>query len=138
MVKRMLLGLFWGLLACGLITLMVGCGTKTVVVPETHWRDSVVVRLQRDSVFVRDSVWVDRWTHGDTVHVDKVRTRYLYRDRLLRDTVLVARRDTVSVVREVERPLRWHDRAARWLAAAFVGAVVGIVALLLAGRMKSD
>ena len=66
-------GLFWGLLACLLITLLAGCRTVRYVPVETVRTDSVYVdRWQRDSVYVRDSVWVNLWTAGDTVFVDKV------------------------------------------------------------------
>ena len=60
-------GLFLVLLAC-----LVLCGCKTVryVPVETVRTDSVYVdRWQRDSVYVRDSVWVNRWTAGDTVYI---------------------------------------------------------------------
>ncbi len=99
-------GLFWGLLACLLITLLAGCRTVRYVPVETVRTDSVYVdRWQRDSVYVRDSVWVNLWTAGDTVFVDKVNVKYLYRDRWRHDTVAVVRRDSVQVPYLVEKEL---------------------------------
>lgn len=112
--------------------LLAGCRTKYVAVPEVHMRDSVVLRLQRDSVFLRDSVFVNTWTRGDTVFVDKVKTTCLYKDRLRVDTVLVEKRDSnVYVVENVREKAvyrtRWYDKACRYVAAglAIALAVVG-------------
>ena len=74
-------GFFWGLLACLLISLLCGCKTVRYVPVETVRTDSVYVdRFARDSVYLRDSVWVNRYVLGDTVYVDKVSVRYAYRE----------------------------------------------------------
>ena len=105
-------GLFWGLLACLLITLLCGCKTVRYVPVETVRTDSVYVdRFMRDSVYLRDSVFVNRWVVGDTVFVDKVSVKYLYRDRWRHDTVAVTRRDSVQIPLPVEKPLGWWQQA---------------------------
>ena len=73
---------------------------------ETVRTDSIYInKIQRDSVYQRDSIYVrDR---GDTVTV--YRDRYLYRDRLVHDTLYVNRTDSVQVPYPVERELtRWE------------------------------
>ena len=105
-------GLFLGLLACLLVTLLFGCKSVKYVPVESVMTDSVYVdRFTRDSVYLRDSVWVNRWVVGDTVFVDKVSVKYLYRDRWRRDTVAVVMRDSVQIPLPVEKPLGWWQQA---------------------------
>lgn len=110
--KDGLTGALWGLAVLIVISLLCGCKTVKYVPVETVRTDSVYVdRWQRDSVYLRDSVWVNRWVVGDTVFVDKVSVKYLYRDRWRRDTVAVTKRDSVEVPVPVEKPLGWWQQA---------------------------
>ena len=128
-------GLFWGLLAC---LLLAGCKTtKYVPVPSVSVDSVYVDRWHKDSVYLHDSVYVNRWMHGDTVYVDKVSVKYLYRDRLLHDTVAVTRRDSVRVPVPVERePGRWQQARLRlfWPLAAVVVVLVAAVWWLVRRR----
>lgn len=129
-LKDCLRGALWGLLVCWLITLLAGCKTVRYVPVETVRTDSVTVdRFIRDSVYLRDSVYVNRWTQGDTVFVDKVSVKWRYRDRWRRDTVAVVRRDSVEVAVPVEKPLDWWEQARLKLFWPLVG-VLGAVGVL--------
>lgn len=69
---------------------------------ETHKVDSsFIARYERDTVYKLDSVRV--YTLRDTVYAD--RWRYVYRDRLLCDTIYKSERDTITNVVKVEKPL---------------------------------
>lgn len=69
---------------------------------ETHKVDSsYIARYERDTVYKLDSVRV--YTLRDTVYTD--RWRYVYRDRLVRDTIYKSERDTITNVVEVEKRL---------------------------------
>lgn len=108
----MLTGALWGLLVLIVITLLCGCRTVRYVPIETVRTDSVYVdRWQRDSVYVRDSVFVNQYSKGDTVFVDKVVTKYKYKDRWRYDTVAVVRADSVQVPYPVEKDLGWWEQA---------------------------
>lgn len=99
-------GLFWGLLACVVLTLLFGCrSVRYVPVPSVSVDSVYVDRFHRDSVYLHDSVFVNRWTQGDTVFVDKVVTKYKYKDRWRYDTVAVVRVDSVRVPYPVEKEL---------------------------------
>lgn len=120
--------MFWGLLACLLITLLCGCKTVRYVPVETVRIDSVYVdRWHRDSVYLHDSVYVNRYSKGDTVFVDKVVTKYQYKDRWRYDTVSVVRVDSVQVPVPVEKPLGWWQQARLKLFWPLVAVVVVLV-----------
>ena len=89
----------------------------------TRQLDSIFARLmQRDSVFIRDSIYVRE--KGDTVtkYVERVRYQYkvrtdtLYKYRTLRDTVYMEKRDSIRVEKPVyiEKPRRWYETGLMW------------------------
>ena len=93
-----------------LVLLLSGCATKVVTVPEIH--TEYVYRtdsfLQRDSIYVNDSVFVRE--KGDTVWIERYKT--LYRDRW-RDVVRVdsvVEVDSIPYKVEVEKSLTWWER----------------------------
>lgn len=57
-----------------------------------------VDRIKRDSIYVRDSVFV--LVKGDTVFSDKY--HIVYRDRLMHDTVNISKTDSIAVPYSVE------------------------------------
>lgn len=105
------------------VLLLAGCRTVRHIPVQTTRTDSVYIdRLLRDSVWVKDSVWVERWHSGDTVYVKKEAVRYKYRDRWRTDTVATVRERKVKVPVAVERELTWWEQARLnafwWLVAA--------------------
>ena len=82
------------------------CRSVKYVPVETMRSDTLYVnRLQRDSVYVADSVYVRE--KGDTVQI--VRTRYIDRWRVRTDTLRMISNDTIRVPYPVERELtRWQ------------------------------
>lgn len=63
-------------------------------------------KVQRDSIYQLDSVYIR--DKGDTVLITK--TRYLYRDKLIRDTVYMSHIDSVQVPYPIEKKLtRWQQ-----------------------------
>ena len=78
------------------------CTTAKHVPVETVRVDSVfVAKVERDSIYERDSVFVA--VKADTVFLSRV--QYRYRDKFVRDTVSVLRCDTITKVVEVEKAL---------------------------------
>ena len=91
------------------------CSCSTPRVGERIVRDSVYIdRLKRDSIYQRDSIYII--VKGDTVF--KYQYKYSYRDKLVRDTVAVVRRDSipypVEVSKHVERKLSWWQTTLLW------------------------
>lgn len=129
-------GLFWGILACVVLTLLFGCTTTRYVPVPSVSVDSVYVdRFHRDSVYLHDSVFVNQWTQGDTVYVDKVVTRYKYKDRLRHDTVAVVRADSVQVPYPVEKDLGWWEKTRLYSFPVLV-AMVAVLAFIVVWLVK--
>ena len=126
-------GFLWGIMSCILISLLSGCKSVQYVPVETVRTDSVYIdRYQHDSIYQRDSVFVNRWTAGDTVYQDKIVYKYVYRDNVKYDTVSVLRSDTVRVPYPVERRLtKWEQ--VRLNVGGWVIALVVITILVVVG-----
>lgn len=96
---------------CLAVALLAGCSTvRYVAVPAVSVDSVYAGRWQRDSIYVLDSVCVERWAQGDTVFVDKVVTKYKYKDRWRHDTVAIVRVDTISVPYPVEKQPGWREK----------------------------
>lgn len=126
-------GLLWGIMACILISLLAGCKSVQYVPLETVKTDSVYIdRYQHDSIYQRDSVYVNRWTAGDTVYQDKIVYKYVYRDKVKYDTVSVLRSDTARVPYPVERRLSTWEQV-RLNVGGWVIVLVVITILVVVG-----
>lgn len=90
------------------LTFFVNACTTTKYVPVESVRvDSVyIARVERDSIYERDSVFVA--VKADTVFFSRV--QYRYRDRIVRDTLSVVQRDTITRVVEIEKRLSRSER----------------------------
>lgn len=120
-----------------LIILAVAAGacTTTKYVPVESVRvDSVyVARVERDSIYERDSVFVA--VKADTVFVSKV--QYRYRDRIVRDTLSVLQCDTITRVVEVEKRLSRREQLKMDVDGGVIWALPIIIGLfILCRRLK--
>jgi uncharacterized protein YceK len=109
-------GILFLLAAAILIAVMAlcqGCTTvREVIVTQQHTDTVYQNRMQHDSIHIRDSIWVERWTQGDTVYVVKDRWKTEWREKLRVDTVYIAKHDTVrvAVTQQQTRQLTWFER----------------------------
>ena len=109
-------GILFLLAAAILITVMAlcqGCTTTKEVIVEKVRTDTVYQsHTQHDSIHIRDSVWVERWTQGDTVYIVKDRWKTEWRERLKTDTVYMSKTDTVYIEKTTEKTktLTWFER----------------------------
>lgn len=82
-----------------------GCKTKTVVVekivPEIHYQD--VVKVQKDSVYLHDSIFNTEYLQGDTIVKYKYAQKTLFRERVLHDTIIKVDSIPYEVKTTVER-----------------------------------
>ena len=125
-------GFLWGIMACILISMLTGCKSVQYVPVENVRTDSVYIdRFQRDSIYQRDSVFVNRWTAGDTVYQDKVVWKYVYRDKVKYDTVAILRSDTVRVPYPVERRLTTWEQVRLNVGGWAIGAVIIFILIVV-------
>lgn len=80
-----------------LVLSIVGCTTtKYVEVPVTHIDTLIQTKVQRDSIWKHDSIYLHEWMKGDTVYIEKTRWLTDYKERLRIDTVYKSRIDTIT------------------------------------------
>ena len=99
------------------------CGCRTEYVPiESVRYDSVMIeKLMRDSVFVRDSVYLKE--KGDTVFKYKDRFVYVYKNRV--DTFFAEKIREKEIPVPVERKLTWWEVVKmEWLDRIFAALVI--------------
>ena len=90
--------------------------TKYVEVEKVHTDTLYMSKVQKDSVYLHDSIFVNQWQRGDTIYQTRDRWHTAWRDRLVTDTVIHLVTDTVTkpypVIQEkkVEKVLTWWQR----------------------------
>lgn len=117
----------WALVGAALCV-MCSCARVQYVPVETIKTDSVrVVDIQRDSVFIQDSVIVRE--KADTIFVTRWRTEY--REALRVDTVQIVRTDSIQNIVEVERKLTKLQQTQMDIGRGVMWAVPFVVIFLL-------
>ena len=120
----------WALVGATLCV-MCSCARVQYVPVETVKTDSVrVVDIQRDSIYVQDSVIVRE--KADTIFVTRWRTEY--REALRVDTFEVFRTDSIQNIVEVERKLTWLEQIQMDIGRGVMWAIPIIIALWLLYR----
>lgn len=111
--------------SCMVVFMLFFPSCKTVqvvekVVEKTEYKD----RLFKDSIFIHDSICV--YQKGDTVFRNKI--KYVYKDKLIRDTVRETVIDSIPYPVEVEKKLnKWNQ-----LKVDVGGYLIGLILLLIA------
>lgn len=103
--QKLLLFLVWFFCIIAMCFLLSGCKTIEYV-PKVETKIEYRDRVERDTTFVRDSVYIRQ--KNDTIYVDKY--KYIYREHIKTDTSFVYQSDTITIVQEVEKKLsRWQQ-----------------------------
>lgn len=101
-----------GILICIAITLLTGCkSVQFVPVPEYHHDSIYFTKVQFDSIWQHDSIYVREYTKGDTVYLEHTKWHTKYKEVAVHDTSYIERIDSVSVPVPVERKLSpWEQK----------------------------
>lgn len=95
------------ILACiMIITLCTSCSAQYIPVESVRYDSIFIAKLQKDSIFVHDSVSIR--VKPDTVFKDKF--KFVYKYVLLRDTMLTMRTDSIPVPVPVEKKRTWWEQ----------------------------
>lgn len=111
------------------------CRSIQYIPIETVKKDSIYInKIQYDSIYKRDSVYVER--SGDTIYI--YNDRYLYKYKNLTDTVYITQVDSVNVPYPVEKELtKWQSVKMELGGWTFVVIVVFIIGWLIYAKTKS-
>lgn len=122
----------WAVILLALVLYgMTSCTSVKYVPVETIKTDSVrVVDVQRDSIYVQDSVIVRE--KADTIFVTRWRTEY--REALRVDTVQIVRTDSIQNIVEVERKLSKLEQTQMDIGRGVMWAIPILIALWLLYR----
>lgn len=118
------------------------CRSIKYVPIETVKHDSIYInRIKYDSIYHLDSVFMS--VKGDTVYT--YRYKYQYRDKLIRDTVNISKRDSipypVEVVKTVtvERKLSWWQTTLIWTGGiAWIIIIIGLIGLIVLTNKRTN
>ena len=117
-----------------LIALFFGsCRSVRIVEKEVIKTDTVLTtKIQIDSIYVNDSIYIRELIQGDTVKITTDRWHTRWRDRILYDSIYIAQRDTVRVtdIKEVPRKLsgwQWFQIWAGRLALIAIILTAGVI-----------
>lgn len=117
----------WVLIAV-LAVMCLGCKSVQYVPVETVRTDTCYVnKIRTDSVYVRDSVVVERG--GDTIKV----TAWRWRERYVvqRDTIYRSKTDSVAVPYPVERNLSRWEKTKQDIGGIAIGAFIAVVSAVV-------
>ena len=112
-----------------LMLILCGCRTEYVPIESVRYDSLMITKLMRDSVYVRDSVYLK--VKGDTII--KIKDRYVYVYKNLVDTFYMEKIREKEVPVPVERILTWWERVKLDYAEWVFGMIVA-VALVYALR----
>ena len=117
------------------ILLVTACSPRIVEHVRVQRDTTYIERLQVDSLYIRDSVFIRE--KGDTVyqHRERIRDRY----RFIHDTTFIHRIDTLSVTKErlVEKPLtKWQSFSIKFGHIAMIIFALAIAAAILKAYLK--
>lgn len=96
---------WWVVLLAVVLLCLTGCRTQYVPVESVRTETQYIDRLQRDSIFVKDSVFIKE--KNDTIYLTKWRVEY--REVLRVDTFNIVKVDSINTIVEVEKKLtKWQ------------------------------
>lgn len=96
---------YWGALLCWLIMLLLICfcsctTTKVIEVPKVH--TEYIVKNQTDSIYLKDSIYVNQYQKGDTIFIENIKYKYLNKWHYHTDTLVV--NDTIPKIVKYDNP----------------------------------
>lgn len=120
-----------------IVAMLTGCKTSDPVVVERISHDTIYrLQLSRDSIMVRDSIYITERMKGDTLILTRDRWHTAYRDRLMHDTTYISKCDTIPQVVEVEKRLTAWQRVRQDLGTMLIFFALLFAATYIILRLK--
>lgn len=93
-----------------LILCFSGCKSIQYVPIVEHKTDTVeLTRVEFDSIYAHDSIYIHEYTKGDTVYLELKKWQTKYVEKQVHDTTYVATHDTIPQPYEVEKKLSAYE-----------------------------
>lgn len=124
--------LLWAVVVTACCALFSCRGVQYVPVETVKTETERVVDIQRDSIYVLDSVFVR--SKADTVFVERWRVEY--KEALRVDTLHVFERDSINHVIEVEKSLTWLQELKMDLGAGVMWVAPIVLILYIVYRLR--
>lgn len=112
-----------------------GCRSHRVIENSVIKHDTCYIdRLKSDSVHVHDSIYLHEYMRRDTLFIERVRWRTQYKERIMHDSIYIAKSDTVTKTVTIESQSnmtgwQWFQIWCGRLALLLVLAATGILAM---------
>ena len=118
-------------IAFTIMVMLSGCSPKIIEREVVKTDTCFIQKERRDSIYLKDSVYVKEWIQGDTVRIETLRWRDRWRERIVRDTSYVSVRDTIKITttREVAKPLSSWQNFQIWCGRLTLIALIAIAAV---------
>lgn len=126
-LDRMAIALCIAMIMAWFCFCLCSCSTQYVPVETVRYDSVFFAKIQKDSIFVRDSVFIRQ--KGDTVFKDKFKLVYKY--VLLRDTMMTIKTDSIPVPIPVEKKRTWWEQTKTDIAHTAVSLVAIVILYLL-------
>lgn len=101
---------------------LVGCkSTEYVEVPVIHTDTLIQTKVQRDSIWKHDSIFVNQWQAGDTIFQVNDRWHTKYVESIKHDTVYISKSDTTTAAipsQQTKPSLTWWQQTRMHLGGA--------------------
>ena len=130
------------ILSLALCIIVVGCKTTTKIVEVPIEKvvtktDSIyITKVKVDSVFEKDSIYINTYVKGDTIYRDNYRFISRWRDRVKLDTIYKTHTDTIKVEKaitiEVEKPLSWWQKVKQDVGGIAIGFLIVLLLSVIA------
>lgn len=110
------------------------CRTIEYIPVEVVKTDTTYInKIQRDSIYKLDSIYIlDR---GDTVLITQ--TKYLFRDKLIRDTIYSSKIDSVQVPYPVKRTLTQWEQIQLYISKLTIGGIIIAIIIYFVKKYKT-
>lgn len=121
-----------------IIVIVSSCRSVRYIPTETIKSDSTYHAVQhRDSIYIKDSIYIDVQRAQDTVYRYETKWRTIYKDVLRIDTFYVTERDSIPYMVEVEKKLNRWEQVKQTIGGYAILLIIGFIALkLIIAKLK--
>lgn len=114
--------------------IIAGCSPKVIERVTVRTDTAYISRLQFDSVWLHDSIYLHEYARNETVFVELTKWKTVYQEKFRHDTVYISKRDTVKVTKvvEVAKKKNFFQRLLdtfRWIGIAAILAAVAVAVM---------